>query len=453
MKLKQKSKLLLFVHILLLNKAITQQTVISPYSRYGLGEINQNTLTPYAGMGSGSVGLCDSFFVNPANPATYAFIIRHRPVFDVGTIGNYTQLKSNSATESSKTFAFKNLVLGLPIAQRWGLCIGLSPYSSTGYNVKYNDELPTLGTVRYEMLGNGGINRVFGGTSVAILNNNISRLSVGVNVSYLYGNLNFTRKAFMPASSGIYNTKIVNSRYVKGMMYDAGFFYHGKIKPRTNLIAGTTIQLPAQIKASQEMLAYTFINQNTEAVLDTVNYTLTDNGKILIPKNIAYALGFEFFSKTSKNTEKQSRLIITTQYKTMEWNKYYEEFEGLKTDSILKNGLSLSMGVQYTPFHNIANANYKLKIWEVSTYRMGLRYANSGLELNNHQITEYGISFGLSVPIFNSMSFSSLNFAIETGKRGTMKNNLIMENYVIYSIGISFIPHRNDVWFFKRKYD
>lgn len=447
-----KNTLSIISFLIILCHVTAQQSVVSPYSRYALGNINQNTLTPYMGMGSSSVGLCDSFFVNPANPATYSFIIRHRPVFDVGSIGSYTRFSSNTAEETSKTFALKNFVLGLPVAQRWGICLGLTPYSSIGYNVKYSEELATLGNVRYEMAGNGGINRVFGGASVILVNNKISKLSLGVNGSYLYGNMNFTRKAFMPATSGIYNTKIVNTRFVKGIMYDAGILYYGKIKPRTNILAAASVQLPTTVKSTQELLAYTFINQNTEAVLDTVNYTVTNNGKLLVPKNIAYALGFEFFSKT-KHAEKQSRFLITYQFKMQDWNKYYEEFNSTKTDSVLQNSLWLSMGMQYTPFHNITSGNHKLKIWEVSTYRMGIRYSNTGLQLNNKEITEYGISFGLTIPIFNSMSLSSLNFAIETGKRGTMNNNLIMENYVIYSFGISFIPHRNDVWFFKRKYD
>ncbi|HBK83209.1 MAG TPA: hypothetical protein DDZ41_06370, partial [Flavobacterium sp.] len=77
----------------------------------------------------------------------------------------------------------------------------------------------------------------------------------------------------------------------------------------------------------------------------------------------------------------------------------------------------------------------------------GFRYQNTGIILNSKPINDYGITFGLGLPVGGK--FSSLNFGFEYGKRGTAKNNLIEDNYFGINIGLSL----NDLWFEKRKYD
>ena len=81
------------------------------------------------------------------------------------------------------------------------------------------------------------------------------------------------------------------------------------------------------------------------------------------------------------------------------------------------------------------------------TYRAGLHFENTGLEINNETINEFGISFGLGLPVGNV--FSNANIGFEIGKRGTTRANLVQENFMNLQLSLSL----NDRWFQKRKYN
>jgi hypothetical protein len=87
------------------------------------------------------------------------------------------------------------------------------------------------------------------------------------------------------------------------------------------------------------------------------------------------------------------------------------------------------------------------KYWKRATYRAGLHFENTGLEINNETIKEFGISFGVGLPVGNV--FSNVNLGFEIGKRGTTNQNLIQENFFNVNISLSL----NDRWFQKRKYN
>ena len=80
-------------------------------------------------------------------------------------------------------------------------------------------------------------------------------------------------------------------------------------------------------------------------------------------------------------------------------------------------------------------------------YRFGGRFEETGLQLNGESIDEFGISFGLGLPIGGD--FSNLNLGLEYGQRGTTNSGLIQENFFKLSIGLSL----NDQWFVKRKFN
>ena len=80
-------------------------------------------------------------------------------------------------------------------------------------------------------------------------------------------------------------------------------------------------------------------------------------------------------------------------------------------------------------------------------YRAGFRYNSSLLKIDGNDIEEFGIGFGIAVPL--RKSFSTLNVGIELGRRGSQKNNLTQEDFLNLQIGITI----NDKWFIKRVYD
>lgn len=78
-------------------------------------------------------------------------------------------------------------------------------------------------------------------------------------------------------------------------------------------------------------------------------------------------------------------------------------------------------------------------------YRAGLRLDNSGFVVNDKELSNFGITFGMGLPI--GADFTNLNIGFEAGRRGTTMNNLVRESYFKVSIGLSL----NARWFLKRQ--
>ena len=81
---------------------------------------------------------------------------------------------------------------------------------------------------------------------------------------------------------------------------------------------------------------------------------------------------------------------------------------------------------------------------------MGLSYDKTFLNINNTDIAVKTVNFGLGFPLASNRSaFYKLNLTGEIGQRGTLKNNLVKENFFNVYIGFTI----NDRWFQKYKYD
>ena len=103
---------------------------------------------------------------------------------------------------------------------------------------------------------------------------------------------------------------------------------------------------------------------------------------------------------------------------------------------------TISVGGFFIPQYNSFS-----KYWKRMVYRAGIRYENTGLKINNEAINEFGISFGVGLPV--GRLFSNVNLGFEVGKRGTVNQNLVQENFVNFQLSLSL----NDRWFVKRKYN
>jgi hypothetical protein len=69
------------------------------------------------------------------------------------------------------------------------------------------------------------------------------------------------------------------------------------------------------------------------------------------------------------------------------------------------------------------------------------------MKIQNEDINEFGISFGVGLPM--GRKFSNINIGFEYGSKGTTNSNLVKENFFNINLSLSF----NDKWFQKRKID
>ena len=126
-----------------LSFSTAQDLNTSPFSRYGLGELNAVQSTHFLGMSNASNSFSDPQNINIANPASYAGFFRYNPIFDVSVSGKSALYKSNYSNEENTSSAtssgLNNMLIGLPIQKNWGLVLGILPYSSMGYNATSNE--------------------------------------------------------------------------------------------------------------------------------------------------------------------------------------------------------------------------------------------------------------------------------------------------------------------------
>ena len=86
-------------------------------------------------------------------------------------------------------------------------------------------------------------------------------------------------------------------------------------------------------------------------------------------------------------------------------------------------------------------------------YRAGFRYTNTHLIVNDQNIAEYGISFGIGIPIISAGKGTMFNVGLEAGRRGDKNVTPIYEQFTTIHVGLSLTPSKFDRWFYKSKID
>jgi hypothetical protein len=122
----------------------------------------------------------------------------------------------------------------------------------------------------------------------------------------------------------------------------------------------------------------------------------------------------------------------------------------LEENGVRRNDLAdlsqLAFGASYRPAGDIGGS-----FWERTIYRAGIRYLNDYLVVDGQQLSQIGISFGMSLPVMGSSTRSRLNFGMELGERGERSNGLLRERYADLFVGIAITPDLREQWFKKRR--
>ncbi len=418
--------------------AYAQEGTTSPYSFYGIGSLKFKGTVENRSMGGLSI-YTDSIHMNLRNPASYggmnlsSFGGESRPIkFTVG--GGYSglNLKTNDSEDDTSTTTFDYVAVGIPIG-KLGFGIGLLPYTSVGYKIESGD--PLAPTNRYN--GNGGVNKAF--LSVGYqLNKNFS---VGVDANYNFGNIQNNAIEFVYDGDGNlvqYQSKEENRSDLSGLNYNFGLSYRGMINESLELTSALTFAPQSDLNSINERtIATIVINDLTgvEAVVNTIETDLeSDNLREtnqILPSRLSFGLGLGMPKKWFVGGE-------FTSQKTSEFSNRIFNIE----NTTFEDANAFALGGFYIPQYNSLSS-----YWKRVVYRAGLRFENTGLNINTESINEFGISFGVGLPV--GRAFSNANVGFEFGKRGTTNQNLIQENFINFNLSLSL----NDRWFVKRKYD
>lgn len=441
---------------LLSNSVFGQKGTQSPYSVFGLGELNNGEYAYFMGMGGALTANTDSTIVNQNNPASYAYISRHRPLFQIGLNGKFSTFTEGSNSTKQNQFGLNQFQLGFPIMKNWGGSFGLTPFSSTGYNITNSDLLPSSDSVQFIDEGAGTISKFHVGTAYKYkFGRNL--LSAGVNANFLFGTSNKIESFEYVNYPGTiaFHSRVERKTRVKAFNFDMGLIFEHYFENSNSFSLGLKYSPAMRLKANQDLLAYSY----SESYYDNFNYNfqyvdtteLIDNnaGFIYLPE--AYNVGFEY---RMRGKEDQSYLLkFSGDVKFQKWSTYYEDFNGTQTSPDFKDRLSTSFGMQLSPHVGRNSNNNAVPLLNKLHYRVGFNYTLSEIFLNNTQLTNYGISFGLGIPVTTGNSNTNLNLGLKYGSMGTTNSGLIKEDYLGVYFGVTISPGIYDRWFLKRKYD
>lgn len=401
-----------------------QIRISSPYSYYGLGEL-QNTRSAYR-MSMGGIGNAVRIAgqINTENPASYTVADSNSFVFDLGVLSRFSQLKTNTSSQGFTNHTSLNyLLFGFPVARWCGVSAGLMPFSKTGYQVVIKDTIDNIGQVTQKFDGSGGVNQAYIGVAFKPFKN----FSLGINVNYLFGSVNKNISVYTPDLSYSYNIRTKNDAFISSFYFNYGLQYQINLKKNYQLLLGTKFSLPMNITSKYSRLTERFTaSGDIESIKDTIQNIPTQKGKIYIPLSIGG--GFVFAQK--------NKWMVGVDFDWYNWKKF--ESYGLK-DSI-NNSYVFKIGGEYTPKNSGVG-----KYWKRMSYRAGFHYGKTYVFLNNAKIDDLAASIGFGFPI--SRLKTMINFSVEAGKRGNISSNLIQETYINFTLGFSF----REFWFYRPK--
>ena len=428
-----------------------QYNTFSPFSRYGIGDIQDHTLTYQKGMNNTGLALpidtTAPLFINLSNPASLSYL----RLTSIEADGNFyhTQIvNTQNYKVQRQSTNIHALVIGFPIKKHAGFCFGLIPYSFVGYQIQQNINTNNIGYINYLYEGSGGLNKVFAAYGFSIrhlfkkqnsvynpFKEWIKNLSLGINAHYLFGEFAQTATVNYPSNTTYYN--FVNDRRlrIQGISYEVGmhsYFLINKEKNNT-LHIGFLFSNPSTLRVINDYIAYNFSYTylGEKYIVDTVLYAENETGKMKLP--VSYGWGMSYIVN--------NKWGISADVKYTNWSKFYL----LHQNTFVKNNIEINMGGYFQPDRfGTERGHYADKI----IYRAGLGYNSGYQEFQGKSVPLYSVALGVSLPLGLYKAFSAIHLSVQYSIKG-QKNFILRENILKINIGMSL----NDRWFIKYKYD
>ncbi|UJH89837.1 outer membrane protein transport protein [Antarcticibacterium sp. 1MA-6-2] len=408
------------VIVALLSTVLTaaQEGNSSPYSYYGIGLTKFRGTVENQSMGGLTV-FSDSIHLNLRNPASYGKL--KLTTYSVGGSLTSTNLKSEDNSGSARNVSFDYLAIGIPTG-KLNFGFGLIPYTSVGYRILEESENASN---RYT--GRGGMNKVYLTTAYSFT----PGLSVGVDLNYNFGNV---QNKFTALQRGVqYGTRVINRTDLRGFNLDLGVDYQTNISNKLRLYTAATYTPEMDITTERMRNTATVVtnSQGGEAIAAESNLSFPETS-VGLPSQYTMGLG----------VGRPNHWFVGGEYTNLQASNFDLDTGLNNLNYFYGDAAQYRLGGFYVPEYT-SLTSYINRI----VYRAGLRYEETGLNVNNEGINEFGISFGLGLPV--GANFSNANIGFEYGQRGTTNSGLIKENFFKLSLSLSL----NDRWFVQSRFD
>ena len=409
----------IFIGVFLLISTVTmaQRGTSSPYSFFGIGSLNFKGTVENKSMGGISV-FSDSIHLNIQNPAGLAELGLVN--YTLGGTYKLTNQKTNTQEQQQSTSSFDYLAVGIPMGKLVA-SFGLIPFSSVGYDLEnVSDDVTTRFT------GEGGLNKAFLTFAYRVTPN----FSLGVDTNYNFGNIQ--NIAFSQQDGLELGSRETNRSDLLGFSFNFGARYKAKVTKDLELQTSIAYTPETNFKSENSRQRATIFElpSGSQVVREEIEVPVEDTD-FTFPSQLTLGAGIG----------KSKKWFVGLEYANQKTSNFTNRTFDL--DNVTFTDASkFRIGGFYIPNYSSLTSYYKRIV-----YRVGVRFEETGINVNEQDIKEFGISFGVGLPV--GRLFSNVNLGFELGRRGTTDFGLIQENFFNTTLSLSF----NDKWFNKRYLD
>lgn len=401
----------------------------SPYAAFGIGDVKFDNTTEISAMGGISTAYISDFnnTFNFNNPAANKNLEVTTVKLEGTNESNFFKSNFDNSNSTKHSTYLSNISIAFPLSPKVKFGLGYQPYSSKKYAVR---NLTTLGdgSTKAELFrGEGTLSTVQAAVSYQLS----PEFGLGLRSNFYFGNLYDINELFYSNAelTNGYETK----NKIKSFNFTLGGSYQKNLQTDHKLTLGATYTFgnTGQMETRYINSTYFYSGIDEKSNVTIIDQQTSEDSN-LIPMEFSVGAGYG----------KDMKWFVGTQ---VDYKKG-ETIQFLGQPFVNQDSYKISGGGWYIPNYN----NFRSYFSRV-TYRYGAYYEKGNLSFNGTNVNQFAITGGLTLPFENKSGSrtSGIDLGIELGKRGTLDNNLVRQNFVNLRIAINFA----DKWFRKTLYD
>lgn len=392
-----------------------QNGINTPYSRYGLGVLSDQSVGHLKSMGGVGTGYRDRNVINLKNPASYSMVDTLTFMADLGFSLSYSNFQENGTTVNAGNAAVDHFAMQFRVLPRVGMTIAFLPFSNAGYDFSSSqlvrrDMDGEVTTTSYNV-GTGGLRQFMGGLGWRPS----EWLSVGANASFLKGDLTHSVQS-ISSSSNVTSRTLTRSTSMSALKLDLGV----QTTIKTGKSANDRLVLGAVWSRFEGI-----DDNTTESDVHTTGDTISLTNAFALPDELAF--GFSYFWKNKS-------IAADVAYENWSAARFFGQEYGL-------DRIKASAGFRICPDATSKN------LFARSSYQAGVSFAQPYYMVGDAKgPLEMGVRAGISFPV--SSSYNSMAYVHVSGSYQRIQpqcSGMISENCMMLSVAVSFM----ETWFQK----
>ncbi|PWL27360.1 MAG: hypothetical protein DCO96_11500 [Fluviicola sp. XM-24bin1] len=422
----------------------------NPYSYFGIGELSGRDHPIFSGLGNTEITLVDSMTLNFFNPASYNSLGAGQPIFSLGFSSRLSTYELGNTSEFNPSSNIHHFAMGLSFAKNFGLGFGLKPFSERNYDFT-SGTIVDGDSITYRYTGTGSMNEAFVALSAELLPFwDSTQLSVGANLGWVFGSVANNRYSWLASQSSPTGGAAIETMTIGSLHYDFGMYFKHKFNPNHEVGLYATIDPSQTMAASQSDGIFFSVNVENPNLYDTTFFAEQTGGSFTTSPEFTYGLSYTYFVRDNKVRQYKLHPAIGfhASYSSTDWSQYRNPYD--PTESLLST-TKLSFGLQFIPESGDLYAKNNGNMFAKARYRVGYYTFTLPYAVNGEQVSDFGTTFGIGLPVSIGKSLSSINIGASVGRRGTSDASQLQERYYGFNFGISVAPTSAERWFQKRR--